>query len=351
MKMASTGDGYQRPASSRGALRLHLNEHTGGCSPRVLQRLRELDASAAALYPDYGAVTAAVANWLGVSGDEVVLTNGMDEGIFCTTILALRGRAAGEGIVVEPAFEVYDACVRALAGRVVAVLLPPDFQLGADMVARAVTPNTRLIFLNTPHNPSGACISRDAIAQISRAAPEALIFVDEAYVEFAADGATCVPEAVRSPNILVGRTFAKAHGLAGLRLGAVAGPAPVIRELKAIVPPYSINAYGAEALVTALSDRAHMDDYLAQVVESRSLIEGFCRRRRLHAFPSAANFVLIRFGDRANDLAAALEARGILVRNRSEQPNCEGCLRITAGVVEHTRRALDALEDLLCVER
>jgi histidinol-phosphate aminotransferase len=272
----------------------------------------------------------------------------MDEGIFCATILALRGATDGEGIVIEPAFDVYEACVRALAGRVVRVTLPADFQLRAGEVARAVTSRTRIIFVNTPHNPSGACVPHAVISDISRASPGALIFVDEAYVEFPGNIGTYVHEAVRSSNVLVGRTFAKAYGLAGLRLGAVAGPPETIAELRAIVPPFSINSYGAAALVAALADRAYMEGYLSQVAVSRSLIEGFCRRLGLYAFPSAANFVLIRFGDRASELAAALQSRGILVRDRSSQPNCEGCLRITAGLVEHTRKLLNVLEELLC---
>lgn len=340
-----TATGYQKPATTAHALRLHLNEHTGGCSPRVLSRLRELDATDVSLYPDYSAAVDASARWFGVGVDEFVLTNGMDEGIFAATILALRGRADGEGIIVEPAFEVYDACVRCLAGQVVRVTMPADFQLSAADVLKAATPRTRIVFLNTPHNPSGTCIQADAIEQIAEGVPDALVFVDEAYVEFTNDSYT--GRAPWSQNVLVGRTFAKAFGLAGLRLGGVIGPPDVVRELKAIVPPFSLNSYAAAALVAALEDGDYVHDYVSQAAESRELLYEFCRKRGLHAFPSSANFVLIRVGPRAKEIAESVAAKGVLIRDRSDQPACEGCVRVTAGLVEHTRAAIAALESAL----
>lgn len=338
-------NGYQRPGQTGGALRLHLNEHTGGCSPKVLQRLRELDGTDASFYPDYARAVTRAAAWFGVHEDEFVLTNGMDEGIFAATILALRGREAAEGIVIEPAFEVYEACVRCLAGRPVSVTLPQDFVLRAEDVVAAVTPNTRIIFINAPHNPSGAAVPPDTIEEVAAAAPDALVFVDEAYVEFARDSFT--GRAPWSHNVLVGRTFAKAFGLAGLRLGAVIGPPHVIQELKTIVPPFSINSFGAAALVEALDDMEYVQDYIAQAARSRDLIYQFCARKRLKAFPSDANFVLVRIGARATEVTEALARRGILVRDRSGQPNCAGCIRITAGLVEHTEAALAALEEMV----
>lgn len=339
------GNGYQRPDHVPGALRLHLNEHTGGCSPRVLQRLRDLDATAASLYPDYSDAIAASARWFGVDVEEFVLTNGMDEGIFAASVLALRGRADGEGIVIEPAFEVYAECVQCVAGKVVRVTLPADFELRADSVLGAVTPQTRIVFINTPHNPSGACVSSDVVEEIAAGAPDTLVFVDEAYVEFTAD--TLTGRAPYSHNLLVGRTFAKAFGLAGLRLGAVVGPPDVIRQLRAIVPPFSINSYAAAAVVQALEDGEYVHDYVAQCQRSREAIYQFCARKKLYAFPSSANFVLVRVGPRAGEIASAMAERGILVRDRSGQPNCEGCIRITAGLVDHTTKAIDTLEKLL----
>ena len=338
--------GYERPAAGRSGLRLHLNEHTGGCSPKVLERLRQLDAADVGLYPDYGEIARVAAEWFGVRPDEIILTNGLDEGILGASVFALRGRAESEAIVVEPAFDVYEVSVRALAATVVRARFGEHFTLAAEDVLARVTPNTRLIFLNDPHNPSGARVVPAVIRAIAQSAPQATVFVDEAYAEFAAG--TSIPWAVReATNVLVGRTFAKAYGLAGVRLGAVLGSPALIEALTEIVPPYSVNAYAAAALVAALADRDYIEDYIAQSARSRELVADFCRRRGLHAFPSAANFVLIRVGN-APALVAALAQKGVYVRDRSDQPGCAGCIRMTAGLIDDTRRALEVLEEVLC---
>lgn len=342
--------GYQRPEAAPGGLRLHLNENTRGCSPYVLDRLRRLEATAASLYPDYAAVTRAAAHWFGVAEDELVLTNGMDEGIFCSAILALRGRSDGEGVIVEPAFDVYEACIRALGGQVRHARFGPRFVLDAAAVLEHAGPDTRIVFLNDPHNPSGARISPDVIATVAARVPQALVFVDEAYVEFGSG--SFIDRAVGEfSNVLVGRTFAKAYGLAGLRVGAVIGPAATIAGLRDIVPPYSLNAYAAEALCAALEDRGYVDDYVAQAAESRQIVQTFCTRAGLEAFPSEANFVLVRIGPDATRVVTALAERGIFIRDRSDQPGCEGCVRLTAGLVADTRRAVAAIEEVLCDAR
>ncbi|HSL20801.1 MAG TPA: histidinol-phosphate transaminase [Vicinamibacterales bacterium] len=340
---------YERPPDRPG-LRLHLNENTAGCSPQVLQRLRSLGASRTGFYPDYGPAREAAARWFGVRGDQMILTNGLDEGLFAAAILALRGRADGEAIVVDPAFEVYPAIVEALAGTVVRVRFRPGFVLEAGDVLSAVTARTRLVFLNDPHNPSGARIPYPTIRAIARGAPHAIVFLDEAYAEFAAE--SFIDEAVSAfANVIVGRTFAKAYGLAGLRLGAVIAAPPLIEALAGIVPPYSVNVYAAEALTAALADRAYIDAYVAEAAASRQMLRDFCASRSLDAFPSAANFVLIRVGPGAAAVAAVMAQRGVLVRDRSDQPVCDGCIRITAGWLADTRTALGALEEALCAAR
>jgi len=342
--------GYQKPEAGPGGLRLHLNENTRGCSPYVLDRLRQLDATAASIYPDYTRAIERTAEWFQVATDEILLTNGMDEALFCATILALRGIPDGEAIVVEPAFDVYEACVRALAGQTRHAAFRRDFVLNGADVLGLVTDRTRMVFLNDPHNPSGARIPQDTIGAIAAGAPDALVFVDEAYAEFAS-GSFIERALGEFRNVLVGRTFAKAYGLAGLRVGALVGPRPLIARLRDIVPPFSLNSFAAEALVAALDDRGYIDEYIAESEESRRLIYEYCRRKGMQAFASEANFVLVRIGPRASVAVAGLAARGIFIRNRSDQPGCEGCVRITAGHVEDTRRALAALEEALCDAR
>jgi histidinol-phosphate aminotransferase len=342
--------GYERPYAAAGGLRLHLNEHTGGCSPRVVDSLRQLDRLAAGLYPEYGDLTQRAAEWFGVAPDQVLLTNGLDEGILATCILALRGHSSADAVIIEPAFDMYEVCVTALAGTVRRVRMRSRLEFSAEDVIAATGPATRVIFLNDPHNPSGTQIDHDEAASIARHAPDALVFYDEAYAEFS--GGTFIGRALADhPNVIVGRTFAKCYGLAGLRLGAVIAERERIAQLAAIVPPYSVNAYAAQALRVALQDRAYVDDYISQSEASRELIYGFCRGRGLQFWRSWANFVLIRVGEEVASVTSALAERGVFVRDRSTEPGCEGCLRMTAGRVEDTRTALAAFEEILCGAR
>lgn len=342
--------GYQRPYAASGGLRLHLNEHTGGCSPRVLEALRRLDSLAAGLYPDYGNLAEQAAAWFGVKPDELALTNGLDEGILATCVLAFRGRASADAVIVEPAFDMYEVCVTAMTGAVRRVRMRPGLRFSADDVIAATGPETRVIFLNDPHNPSGTQLDYEDAARIARSAPGALVFYDEAYAEFA--GRSFIPRALADhPNVIVGRTFAKCYGLAGLRLGALIAQPQRIAELTAVIPPYSVNAYAAAALRATLADREYVDAYISQSAASRELIYAFCREHQLAFWPSAANFVLIRVGDNVGAVTNALAARDVFVRDRSNEPGCDGCLRITAGRLDDTRAALAVFEEVLCAAR
>jgi histidinol-phosphate aminotransferase len=342
---------YERVATPASGRRLHLNENTAGCSPAVIDALRALTRQDAAFYPDYGAALDATAAFLGVSPDRVLLTNGLDEGILAASVAAMRGFSSdspAEAIVVLPAFDMYAACTDAAGGRVVEIAPAPDLSFSVTRVLSAVTDRTRLVWLTTPNNPTGRLIPRAAILEIAAAAPRALVFVDEAYADFS--GVTLVADPVldRLPNLVVGRTFAKAHGLAALRAGAlVAGPA-TLATLRRVVPPYSINACAAAALPAALGDREYFAWYLDQVRRSKTLLYGALGRLRVEHWRSDANFVLARFPGDTRDLVRELAARGIVVRDRSADAGCAGCLRMTAGVVDDTTALIAALEEVLC---
>jgi histidinol-phosphate aminotransferase len=343
---------YQREPDLGDGLRLHLNENTGGCSPAVLAALRALDPEAVARYPDYREVTATCADYLGVPEERLLLTNGLDEGLLAAAIGWLRREreVEPEAVIVEPAFGMYADCVEATGGRIVTVAPRPAFDFPLEETIAALTPATRLVFITTPGNPTGVLISQADIRALARAIPrEALLFVDEAYAEFTDEHFIHALDA--HPNVVVGRTFAKAQGLAGLRVGAVVGVPETIARLRRTLPPYSINVAAAVALVAALGDRAHLAWYRDQVSRSREIVYAACRRLGLGFWPSYANFVLVRVGDEAPAIVETLRGRGVFVRDRSTQPGCAGCIRITTGLVEHTEACLRALEEVLCAAR
>jgi histidinol-phosphate aminotransferase len=331
-------------------MRLHLNENTAGCSPSVIEALRQLGRVDAACYPEYGDAQRAVADLFAVPAAYVLLTNGLDEGILAAVGAAFRDRTRGvpETIGVAPAFDMYEGCTNALGGRMVNVPLEPDFALRPDAIRGAITPQTRIVFLANPHNPSGVPIPLAGLRELARAIAPVILFVDEAYADFTGETLVDRPTLDAIPTLWVGRTFSKAYGIAGLRVGAVIGVPDTLAPLRQVVPPYSVNAWAAAALPVAIADRAYRDWYIREAAESRALLADACGRLGVRTWPSAANFVLARVGPRVAAIVEALAARGIRVRDRSQEHGCAECIRITAGVVEDTRRAIAALEEVLC---
>ncbi|MFL6278675.1 MAG: pyridoxal phosphate-dependent aminotransferase [Vicinamibacterales bacterium] len=335
---------YERVATPASGLRLHLNENTAGCSPAVIEAIRTLTRGQIAEYPDYDAAIAATAARFNISADSLVLTNGLDEGILVAAILALRATGGdAEGVVVVPAFDMYAACTDALGGRVIQVPLGDEFEFPIEQVLNALTGRTRIVWLTNPNNPTGQSIPREAIARIASAASHAIVFVDEAYADFG--GTTLIGDPLLHHNrrVIVGRTFAKAYGLAGIRAGALIGDADTIASLRRVAPPYGLNVCAAAALPAAFADEAYYDWYVGQVARSREMLYDGLARLGVRYWKSDANFVLAGFDGRGSEIAAALAARGVHVRDRSSDRGCQDCLRITAGVVEHTREFLAAL--------
>lgn len=333
--------------------RLHLNENTAGCSPAVFETLRALGRGDAAFYPNYDAALEAAAACFGVTPDHVLLTNGLDEGILAAAAAAFRDRSGPipETVGVAPAFDMYEVCTMALGGRMVTVPLDGNYDLDARALAAAVTPATRIVFLANPHNPSGRPVPLDTLRDLARQIAPVVLFVDEAYADFLGETLIATGIFTALPNLLIGRTFSKAYGLAGLRIGAVVGAPAQLEPLRHVVPPYSLNAWAAAALPVAIDDRNYRDWYLEQAVASRALLANAFDALGLRTWPSAANFVLVHVGERAPAIVAALRARGVLVRDRSKEAGCEGCIRVTAGIVDDTRRAVAAIEEVLCAAR
>ena len=341
-------------------LRLHLNENTGGCAPAVVDAVRAFDARGLATYPDYRAAVAETAAFVGVDPDWVVLTNGLDEGVLLTAIGYLGNRTpaalvdAGasmvapsgqtEIVVAAPAFETYITTAKALGARVVQVPPGQDFAFPADAILRAITADTRIVYINNPNNPTGQPVRHDDIRRIAREAGHALVFVDEAYHDFM--GENFLDEARTFPNVIVGRTFSKAHGLAGMRVGVMIAPPAILEPIRYVMPLFNLNVVAVAALRAAIADRSFTPWYLAQVAESKALLYAALDRTGLRYWKSAANFVLVDGGSRTRELVDGLIARGVLVRDRSKDPHTPSHFRITCGVVEHTRAAAEALEAL-----
>jgi histidinol-phosphate aminotransferase len=334
---------YRPPLAGRQGLRLDFNESTIGCSPRVLAQLRSLDAELLARYPEREPVEAKVAAFLGLDAAQVLLTNGVDEAIhlLCSTYLD----SGDEAIIVAPTFAMYAIFAQAEGARLVQVPSGENFAFPLhDLLAR-ISPLTRLIAVANPNNPTGAAVASEVLRQVARAAPQAALLVDEAYYEF--HGETILDSAERPANLFVARTFSKAYGLAGLRIGILAGDAGQMAMLRRVASPYNVNAVALVALPEALGNQEYVENYVAEVRRGRAVLEQELRNLGLHYWPSHANFVLVRVGPAHAEFIQALRTRGILVRSRHSDPGCEGCVRLTVGSEAHTRTLIGALREVV----
>jgi histidinol-phosphate aminotransferase len=176
-----------------------------------------------------------------------------------------------------------------------------------------------------------------------RAAPQAAVLVDEAYWEFC--GRTIAGEIGSLPNLFVARTFSKAYGLAGVRVGALLASGEQLAMVRKVASPYNVNAVALACLQPALEDEGHLQRYVAEVRRGRALLLAAFRAHDIRCWPSQGNFVLAQIGAHARAFVAAMSDRGILVRDRSDDPFCAGCVRVTVGTTAQMRRALAALDD------
>jgi histidinol-phosphate aminotransferase len=333
---------YHPPLGNREGLRLDFNENTAACSPQVLRTLRELDGDTLARYPVREPAERAVAAAFGVSPDELLLTNGTDEAIhlICETYL----EPGDDALVIVPTFAMYEIYAAATGARVVSIPAGRDFSFPTADVLAAITPRTRFIAVANPNNPTGTFAPPSDLFTIAKAAPDAALLVDEAYFEFS--GETMALQWRELPNLFVSRTFSKAYGMAGLRIGVLMGKKDQMRLLRRASSPYNLNSVALACLPEALADQSFITDYVGQALAGRTKLQAELQLWGVRYWPSRANFVLMYLGEHRKEFISAMRARGILVRDRSSDYGCNDCVRITVGIREHNQRLLASLREV-----
>ena len=338
LKMAA----YHPPTAGRAnKLRLDFNENTVGCSPKVIEALAQLNPADLAVYPEYGPAKEVIGRYFQVTPDRFIFTNGTDEAIqvFINTYVDDNQ----EVLVLKPAYAMYRFYAEVAGAKVIEIEYPqPDMEFPLEVLLHAITPQTRAILISNPNNPTGTGLTLDAIHQILKRAAHAAVLIDEAYYEFS--GVTALGEIDRSPNLFVSRTFSKVFGMAGLRLGCLFSQPANIGYLHKAQSPYSVNALAMLAAQAAVQDTEYVQHYVGEVMAARRELCAGLQRLGITYIPSAANFVLGRFGTRAIEVRDRLRDQAILVRDRSYE--AAGCVRITVGTREQTRRLLAALEEI-----
>jgi histidinol-phosphate aminotransferase len=287
-----------------------------------------------------------IAEYFGVSEDSLFIGNGSDEAI--DLLIRVTCEPGIDRIIqFPPTYGMYEVQARIQNAGVKNILLNVDFSLPVKAYQNQVNLQDKLTFVCTPNNPTGNCFEiRDIIALLK--ASSGIIVVDEAYIDFS-DSESMIGYLRNEDRLVVLRTFSKAWAAAGIRLGVAIGSPKLINFLNAVKYPYNINRLTAEKALSMLEGN---DLYK----ERRILIQK--EREKMHqyltdmpgietVFPSEANFLMIRVKNSADSLVKELASRGIIIRNRSNLPRCENCVRITIGRPEDNEHLLNNMKEIL----
>ena len=280
----------------------------------------------------------------GVEPNQILLGNGSDEvldllfRVFCTPNKDAM-------LTLTPTYAMYGVLANLNAVEQQTVALTADFQIDVEVVLNAMQPNTKLLFVCSPNNPSGNTMNVTAIKRILDNF-NGIVVIDEAYIDFT-DATSWLKYLSAYPNLVVTQTLSKAYGLAGIRLGICYASSEIIAVLNKIKPPYNINILTQKAALEVLSDRTTTQEQVRIILSERdTLIQNFQNIPWIETlFPTDANFILMRVDD-ANLRYEQLKQKGIIVRNRTNQPLCENCLRITVGTPQENMKLINVFKTL-----
>ena len=295
-------------------------------------------------YPDPGqqVLKSRIAEIKGVAPDHIFLGNGSDEGIdMLFRVLCEPG--VDNVITVDPTYGMYGVCAEINGVERRSVLLNKDFSLNPHAVLEAVDERTKLLFLCSPNNPTSNSLEREAILEIMDGV-NCMVVVDEAYIDFSsAPGLLSLLQ--EKPKLVLLQTLSKAWGFAGIRLGMLFAHPELIGYLSRVKYPYNINTLTMEAALKGLEGGKQTRAWVEEIIKERKRmareLEGLTYVKQV--YPSDANFLLIRVDD-PSAVYQFLMQRGMIIRDRSTVPLCDGCLRITIGSLEENRALISALK-------
>ncbi len=335
----------QRDYGLSDIVKLASNENPLGPSPKVRQAV---DSASQELtrYPDGNGfkLKMVLAEKHQVNVDQITLGNGSND------VLEMIARAfvspADEVMFSEYAFAVYPLVTQAIGAQAV-VAKAKDFGHDLDLMLSLITPKTKLIFIANPNNPTGTHISTTELEQfVKQVPPHALVVIDEAYVEYGEQQESTVTWLKKYPNLIITRTFSKAYGLAGLRVGYALSEPEVADLLNRIRQPFNVNSLALAAATAAVND----DDYLAQTKQANDagmsqLLDGF-EVLGLSSIPSKGNFVTVDVGMSGDQVFDALLHKGVIVRPVTNY-GLPQYIRVSIGLESENNRFLTALAEVL----
>lgn len=337
----------EREYGVKDAVKMASNENALGPSPKAIKAMRR-SLSEVHRYPDGGCfyLREKLAKQLRVRREELVFGNGSDE----LLVFAVRAfvSAGDEIVIADPTFLIYEIAAQAENGRVVKVPMK-DFRYDLDGMLAKIGPRTKLVFIANPDNPVGTYISEKKLTAFLRSVPASVVVVlDEAYYEFAMprrDYPDSLELLKRHPNLFVTRTFSKAYGLSGLRVGFGVGAPDIVAALNKVREPFNVNRLAQEAAVAALDDHAHLRRTLKMVEEGRRYLTEQLTLRGFSCVDTATNFILADFKSDTKALYEALLKKGVIVRPMAAW-GLKTFMRVTIGKMDENRRFIRALTQI-----
>lgn len=275
--------------------------------------------------------------------NNIFLGNGSDEPIDLL-IRATCNPGIDNVLCFPPTYGMYDVSAAINDVAIKKVLLTADFQIDVAKALEAIDENTKLIFICSPNNPTGNIINRKDIEMLLNNF-SGIVVIDEAYIDFATEPSWAT-RLHAYPNLVVLQTLSKAWGLAGLRIGLACASEEIIDILNKIKAPYNISEAAQELCMKALANKGWVGTAILEILEQRQILEKalptFSFVKKL--YPTDANFILLKV-ENANDLYKYLLQNGIVVRNRSNMPMCDNCIRITCGTEAENEILLKVLKE------
>jgi histidinol-phosphate aminotransferase len=333
---------YEPPAEGRlQKIRLDFNENTAGCSPAVIRALARLSPKQLAMYPEYESSTRRLARFFGVSVEELIIANGGDDAI--RVFFDVFVEQASSILLCEPTFSMYRYYAEISGAKIQVCRYDSTMKFPFGDVLRALRKKPRVLFVANPNNPTGTLLEPDEIERLLKAATRTAVVIDEAYVEFS--GVTVVPLIRKYPQLFVTRTFSKAAGLAGLRLGAIIAREDSLKTLRRAMPPYPVNVAALTAARATIRDSRRLRHYVREVKRLREWFDAELKRLGVTTYPSAGNFLLANFGPEGPRLFIRLETKGFLLRERTREIG-QGFVRISIGTQQEMERLMNAIKRL-----
>jgi len=284
----------------------------------------------------------------GVPAHNIFLGNGSDEPIDLL-YRAFCNPGKDNVIITPPTYGMYEVSANINDVFVKRAPLLPNFQLDIDLIESLISPQTKLIWICSPNNPTGNSMQREDVELLLNNF-NGIVIVDEAYINYSRSK-SMIAELVEYPNLVVLQTLSKAWGLAGLRIGMAFASEDIIQILNRIKPPYNISEVAQREALNSLDHIEQVNDWIRTTVKEREALSVHLKQLSFvqHVYPSDANFLLVKFND-PREIYHYLVGNGIIVRDRSNVLLCEGCLRITVGTPDENRKLLKVLSEYSLVK-